>query len=38
MPGWEEATAVEKLSTHTYSCVLHDDWCIGSGKSNTLHR
>ncbi|CAO2648838.1 Nn.00g097870.m01.CDS01 [Neocucurbitaria sp. VM-36] len=30
MPGWEEATAVQKLSTNEYSCILHDDWCIGS--------
>ncbi|EDU41805.1 thioesterase family protein [Pyrenophora tritici-repentis] len=30
MPGWEEATAVEKLSPNTYSCTLHDDWTIGS--------
>lgn len=30
MPGWQEATAVEKLSSNTYSCTLHDDWCIGS--------
>lgn len=30
MPGWKEATAVEKLSTHSYSSFLHDDWCIGS--------
>jgi hypothetical protein len=37
MPGWEEATAVQKLSTNTYSCELHDDWCIGSGKFNALH-
>jgi len=32
MPGWEEATAVQKVSTNTYSCILHDDWSIGSGK------
>ncbi|KAF2134025.1 hypothetical protein P153DRAFT_363043 [Dothidotthia symphoricarpi CBS 119687] len=30
MPGWEEATAVQQLSRNTYSCVLHDEWCIGS--------
>ncbi|KAF3044756.1 hypothetical protein E8E12_010311 [Didymella heteroderae] len=30
MPGWEEATAVQKVSTNTYSCILHDDWSIGS--------
>ncbi|KAJ4408124.1 hypothetical protein N0V91_003472 [Didymella pomorum] len=30
MPGWEEATAVQKVSTNTYSCTLHDDWSIGS--------
>ncbi|KZM21601.1 uncharacterized protein EKO05_0008054 [Ascochyta rabiei] len=30
MPGWEEATAVQKVSNNTYSCVLHDDWSIGS--------
>ncbi|KAF1845673.1 uncharacterized protein K460DRAFT_312301 [Cucurbitaria berberidis CBS 394.84] len=30
MPGWAEATAAQKLSTHDYSCTLHDDWCIGS--------
>ncbi|CAA9964669.1 thioesterase family protein [Pyrenophora teres f. maculata] len=30
MPGWKEATAVEKLSSNTYSCTLHDDWTIGS--------
>ena len=34
MPGWGEATAVQKVSTNTYSCELHDDWCIGSGKFN----
>lgn len=33
MPGWEEATAVQKVSTTTYSCILHDDWSIGSGKA-----
>jgi hypothetical protein len=32
MPSWEQATAVRKLSTNTYSCDLHDDWCIGSGE------
>jgi len=31
MPGWEEATAVQKVSNNTYSCILHDDWSIGSG-------
>ncbi|KAL6709784.1 hypothetical protein ACN47E_001213 [Coniothyrium glycines] len=30
MPGWEEATAVEKLSSNSYAAVLHDDWCIGT--------
>ncbi|EUC41175.1 hypothetical protein COCMIDRAFT_106841 [Bipolaris oryzae ATCC 44560] len=30
MPGWREATTVQKLSTNTYSCTLHDDWCIGT--------
>ncbi|KAG9199312.1 hypothetical protein G6514_008659 [Epicoccum nigrum] len=30
MPAWEEATAVQKVSTNTYSCTLHDDWSIGS--------
>ncbi|KAF2832038.1 hypothetical protein CC86DRAFT_312760 [Ophiobolus disseminans] len=30
MSGWEEATAVQKLSSDTYSSTLHDDWCIGS--------
>ncbi|KAH4206112.1 hypothetical protein HBI95_124290 [Parastagonospora nodorum] len=30
MPGWEEATAVQKVSSNTYSATLHDDWCIGS--------
>ncbi|KAF1943418.1 hypothetical protein EJ02DRAFT_400430 [Clathrospora elynae] len=30
MPGWEEATAVQKLSSNTYSCTLYDDWSIGS--------
>jgi hypothetical protein len=34
MPSWEEATAVEKLSSNTYSCTLHDDWCIGSGMTD----
>jgi hypothetical protein len=32
MPGWEEATAVQKVSSNTYTATLHDDWCIGSGK------
>jgi hypothetical protein len=32
MPGWEEATAIQKSSLNTYTGVLHDDWCIGSGK------
>ncbi|KAF1924368.1 uncharacterized protein M421DRAFT_424816 [Didymella exigua CBS 183.55] len=30
MPGWEEATAVQKVSANTYSCTLYEDWCIGS--------
>ncbi|KAF1949607.1 hypothetical protein CC80DRAFT_457169 [Byssothecium circinans] len=30
MPSWEEATAVKKLDSRTYSCELFDDWCIGS--------
>ncbi|KAF2644387.1 hypothetical protein P280DRAFT_445994 [Massarina eburnea CBS 473.64] len=30
MPSWEKATAVQKLSSGTYSCELYDDWCIGS--------
>lgn len=30
MPSWEEATAVEKVSSNSYSCFLHDDWCIGT--------
>ncbi|KAH8731356.1 thioesterase-like superfamily-domain-containing protein [Phaeosphaeriaceae sp. PMI808] len=30
MPGWEEATAVQKLSSNTYTSTLYDDWCIGS--------
>ncbi|KAF1838692.1 hypothetical protein BDW02DRAFT_564800 [Decorospora gaudefroyi] len=30
MPGWEEATAVQKVSSNTYSCTLYDDWCIGT--------
>ncbi|KAL1793144.1 hypothetical protein ACET3X_008126 [Alternaria dauci] len=30
MTGWEQATAVEKLSSNTYSCNLQDDWCIGT--------
>ncbi|KAJ4314032.1 hypothetical protein N0V94_006649 [Neodidymelliopsis sp. IMI 364377] len=30
MPSWNEATAVRKVSNNTYSCVLHDDWSIGS--------
>lgn len=36
MPGWEEATAVQKVSTNTYSCTLHDDWSIGSGGSYNI--
>jgi hypothetical protein len=32
MPGWDEATAVQKLSSNTYTSTLHDDWCIGTGK------
>lgn len=35
MPGWKEATAVQKLSSNTYISTLHDDWCIGSGKLPT---
>ncbi|KAF2994808.1 hypothetical protein E8E13_001650 [Curvularia kusanoi] len=30
MPAWEEATVVQKESTNTYSCILYDDWSIGS--------
>ncbi|KAF2749928.1 hypothetical protein M011DRAFT_517790 [Sporormia fimetaria CBS 119925] len=30
MPTWEEATAVQQVDANTYSCILHDDWCIGS--------
>ncbi|KAH9860446.1 hypothetical protein J1614_011777 [Plenodomus biglobosus] len=30
MSCWTEATAVEKVSTDTYTCTLSDDWCIGS--------
>ncbi|KAL5121891.1 hypothetical protein ACEQ8H_000106 [Pleosporales sp. CAS-2024a] len=30
MPGWKEATAVEKVSSNNYTATLHDDWCIGS--------
>lgn len=37
MPGWQEATAVQKLSSNTYAATLHDDWCIGSGKLPRLH-
>lgn len=32
MTSWEEASAVQKLDTKTYSCTLHDDWCIGTGR------
>jgi hypothetical protein len=32
MPGWEEATAIQKSSSNLYTATLHDDWCIGSGK------
>ncbi|KAJ4301266.1 hypothetical protein N0V90_003357 [Kalmusia sp. IMI 367209] len=32
MPSWGEATAVRKTGASTYECVLHDEWCIGSGK------
>ncbi|KAH9878447.1 hypothetical protein IAQ61_001719 [Plenodomus lingam] len=31
MSCWAEATAVEKISFNAYSCILSDDWCIGSG-------
>jgi hypothetical protein len=31
MPGWKEATAVQKVSSDTYTATLHDGWCIGSG-------
>jgi len=36
MTSWKEATAVQKIGSNTYSCELHDDWCIGTGKQNVF--
>ncbi|KAH7077071.1 thioesterase-like superfamily-domain-containing protein [Paraphoma chrysanthemicola] len=30
MPGWGDATAVQKVSSNTYASTLYDDWCIGT--------
>lgn len=30
---FQEATAVRRLTSHTYAVDLSADWCIGSGKS-----
>ena len=30
--SFQEATAVKRLTSHTYAVDLSDDWCIGSGK------
>ena len=26
---------MRKLSASTYECILHEEWCIGSGKSHS---
>lgn len=33
---FKEATAIEQLSSHTYSAYFPDDWSIGTGNENSF--
>ena len=36
MASFKEASAVTRLTPHTYAAHFPDDWCIGSGMSNKI--